>query len=156
VNHSWKYDGPRMAAVARSCELCGAAGRRLRSESPQGAALMTRWMTRSAEGGKWAAGRMVPCPVERRGSYVPVQELLGARLRLAGIVPEDARLDLERLPGDWRRHPTPEHPAWLARWETGGGPRMIFSCYPVRRCAEAPEVRMEGDQVIPCKKNGAP
>jgi hypothetical protein len=144
VNHSWKPDGDPAQAVARTCELCGAAGRRFRSG--QGS---TRWETRLAAGQPWVAGRVPPCPAERKGSYVSVRVLLAVRLKAEGIIPAEADLELEHLPGDWQNLPTPEHPAWLGKWAEDGRRRMVFSCYPMRSCAEAPEIRMQGDQVIP-------
>lgn len=144
MNHSWKYDGPADRAVARACELCGASGRRYRTCN--GA---TRWETRLAGNLPWTTGRIPPCPAERKSSYASVRVLLTRRLKSEGIVPENAEVELEHLPGDWRKSPTPEHPSWLGKWRQEDARRMIFSCHSMRSCAEAPEIRMQGDQVIP-------
>jgi hypothetical protein len=154
VNHSWKYDGPRASSVARSCELCGAEGRRFRRDAGSGL-LMTRWETRMTGQEPWSADRMVPCTAERKSTYVSVHVLLAARLRAEGIVPGGAELTLEHLAGDWRRERDPQHPSWLAKWPGDDGERMVFSCHPMRSCAEAPEIRMSGDQVVPVR-NGEP
>lgn len=146
VNHSWKHDGDPQTALTRTCGLCGAAGARL--ATPRG---LTRWETRLEPDGPWSTGRVPPCPAPRRGAaYTPVSLLLKDRLAGAGIVPVSAAVTMERVRGDWRMRPTPEHPSWLAKWDGPDGPQMVFSCYPMRRCAEAPQIRMEGDQVVPC------
>lgn len=151
MNHSWRHDGEPLRAVSRSCELCGAQGRRFGSGVGY-----TRWETRLSEGQPWSSGRVPPCPAKRESAYVPVSEGLAARLRAEGIVPEGAELEVEPLPGDWRRRSAPERPAWLARWTGGAGPQMVFSCYSMRRCAEAPELRLEGGKVTPARKGGTP
>lgn len=145
MNHSWKHDGPAATSLGRACELCGALGRRL--ATPRG---YTRWETQLAPpGGPWASGRVPACPAQRKSGYTPVSVLLVRRLKAEGIIPQDADAAAGHLPGDWRRRSTREAPAWQAAWYGPGGQERVFSRYPMRRCAEAPALRVADGEVIP-------
>jgi hypothetical protein len=162
VNHAWEHDGPAATALARSCALCGAQGRRSagpKSGLAETGLTLTRWETRVAEGQPWVSGRVPPCPVQRKSTYTSVHVLIERRLKAEGIIPQGAEVTLAHLPGDWRQRSSPERPAWRASWEVpprngiGTRTRMsVFSCYSMRRCAEAAEVHLQYGQVIPCKR----
>lgn len=154
MNHSWKHSGPQAVAVQRVCSLCSAQGSRLRT-----AGGFTRWETQLAAGAPWVSGRIPPCPAARAGSsrYTPVSILLLARLRAEAIVPQDAEVHMEHLPGDWRQRSSPEHPAWQATWPGPPGTHVkVWSCWSMRRVAEAPALVLEAGEITPARTAGEP